>query len=217
MERGVSMNFFRVVACILVFSIALTAQTEGKKRAAPTKAAVPAKATAKEAKKPQDQGVAKILGGRIVAIDNAKKTITVKVKSGEYPVAIDQKTVLTGKGNAISMADLKKGDYVTVNYLRFRDGSRTAETVNNKSFVVKAKKTSAKAPAKKEEQKQVKVTKVPEKVKPQPKAKAEAQTKAAPKKENTNKAQSKTAPLKVDESAPPKQSAAQKKDVPQQK
>lgn len=138
------MKFLNALACVLLFCATIFAQTKEEKKTTPAKEPAPAKTEVKKSLKAEDKGVSKIMGGTIVAIDNAKNIITVRLKSGDYPVTIGQKTDITGKGNKISMADLNKGDYVTINYLRFKNGERIAERVNNKSFVVK----SAKAPKK---------------------------------------------------------------------
>ncbi len=106
------------------------AKTEAKAKAQPVK-----KQTQAKVQKPVDKGVEKILGGTITTVDAAKKTVTVKVKSGEYPVSVETSTALVAGTDKISFAELKAGNYVTVKYLRFTNGSRKAVHVNNKTFM----------------------------------------------------------------------------------
>jgi hypothetical protein len=114
------------------------------RKPAAAKISAPVKTVAKKEPKAEDKGVAKFMGGTIVGVDAAKKTITVRLKSNNYPVSIVPKTELVAKHNKISFADLKKGDYVTINYLKFKNGERKAEKINNKTFAVKLSKMESK-------------------------------------------------------------------------
>ncbi len=114
-------------------------QTAPKQKTQPAKKQVqdktpPVKQQTQVKQKPVDKGVEKILGGHLTAVDAAKNTITVHVKSGDYPVSVDAATVLVAGNDKISFADLKTGNRVTVKYLRFRNGGRKALHVNNVTF-----------------------------------------------------------------------------------
>jgi len=100
----------------------------------PTAAADPAAAKAAVV---EDRGVEKVLAGVIVSVDPAKKSITIKVKSGDYPVSITPATTITAKNTALTAADLKPGDYVSVNYRRFNNGDRKAERIENRTYIAK--------------------------------------------------------------------------------
>ena len=75
--------------------------------------------------------------------------------------------------NKISFADLKKGDNVTVNYLKFKNGERHAEKVNNKTLAAKLAKLES------EQEQQAKPVQVEKKENIKPKTQpAPAQKKA---------------------------------------
>lgn len=102
----------------------------------------------------QGKAISKVLGGIISIIDNDKKIITVKIKSGNYPILIDNKTGIVAGNNKISFANLKIGDRVTINYKRLPDGKRVAGNINNITLTAKLakeqlKNESAKKPVKK--------------------------------------------------------------------
>ena len=145
------------VAVLFTAALIVAAPTEDTRKPAAAKEPAPAKTevkketkadtqkpVAKKEVKVEDKGVAKLMGGTIVAVDAAKKTITVRLKSNNYPVSIMPQTELLAKDNKISFADLKKGDRVTVNYLKFKNGERKAEKVNNKTFAAKLAKIKSK-------------------------------------------------------------------------
>lgn len=125
------------IALLCVVAI-IVAQTEDSQKPATAKTAE------KKEVKVEDKGVPKIMGGMIVAVDATKNLITVRVKSKDYTVSITPQTALVAKDNKISFPDLKKGDYVTLNYLKFKNGERKAEKINNKSLAVKLAKIQSK-------------------------------------------------------------------------
>ena len=92
-----------------------------------------------EKKLREKMGVLKILGGRLTAVDNVKKTLTVHVKSNNYPVSVDSETTLTADQKAINFIDFKVHDRVTLHYWKFSDGSRLANDINNNTLSNKLK------------------------------------------------------------------------------
>lgn len=92
-----------------------------------------------EKKLREKRGVLKILGGRLTAVDNVKKTLTVHVKSNNYPVSVDSETTLTAGQKAINFIDFKVHDRVTLHYWKFSDGSRLANDINNNTLSNKLK------------------------------------------------------------------------------
>lgn len=127
-----------VIALLCVIAI-IVAQTENSQKPATAKTAEKKEATV------EDKGVPKIMGGMIVAVDATKNLITVRVKSNNYTLSITPQTDLVAKDNKISFPDLKKGDYVTCNYLKFKNGKRKAEKINNKTLAVKLAKIQSKS------------------------------------------------------------------------
>ena len=133
------MKRMSTVVLVLFSVVAITAsQTENSQKP------LTAKTAEKKETKVEDKGVPKIMGGTIVAVDAAKNLITIRVKSKDYTVSITPQTTLVANDNKISFPDLKKGDYVNLNYLRFKNGERKAEKINNKTFAVKLEKIQSK-------------------------------------------------------------------------
>jgi hypothetical protein len=135
MERGIILALCTVVSFTF-------AQPDQAKNPAPPQPAAPAKpAQAKVA----EQGVVKVLAGSIANINQEKKSITIRMKSVEYPVSIDETSVLQAGDKQISIADLKQGDRVRVEYRKFSNGGRKA--INVKDFTVKNKPAAQAQPA----------------------------------------------------------------------
>lgn len=132
--KHINTLFFALLCAALI----IVAQTENSQKPATAKTAE------KKETKVEDKGVPKIMGGMIVAVDATKNLITVRVKSKDYTVSITPQTALVAKDNKISFPDLKKGDYVTLNYLKFKNGKRKAENINNKTFAEKLAKMQSK-------------------------------------------------------------------------
>ena len=166
----------------------IVAQPAKSKKKTTAKTTPPAKTEVQKATKAEDKGVAKVMGGTIVAIDATKNSITVSVKSKDYTVLIVSQTALVAMDNKISFVDLIKGDYVTINYLKFQNGERQAEKINNKTFAAKLEKfkskpeTQAVTSQQKETKTQPKTQKEPAKKK-EIKAEPKSESKPAQKKE----------------------------------
>jgi Domain of unknown function (DUF5666) len=102
-----------------------------------------------------EHGVEKVLAGVIANVNKEKKTISIKVKSGDYTVSFDEKTILRAGEKQITFDDLKQGDWVHMDYSRFADGERKAVRVDDKTLRTKpetkvqpeAKKDAAALPA----------------------------------------------------------------------
>lgn len=155
-----------------------------------TKESAPAKTVVKKEAKAEDKGVPKLMGGTIVAVDGSKKTITIRFKSKDYFFSVAPQTALIAKENKISFPDLKKGDYVTVNYLKFKNGERKAEKVNNKTFAAKLAKMKSK-PEPQAKQEQVKEVKAQPKTQPAPAQKKAVQANPKPETKSIQKKETK--------------------------
>jgi Cu/Ag efflux protein CusF len=116
----------------LVLMFAFTAVTF-----AAEKAAVPAE---KEAAK---KAVKKQVIGEVTAVDANANTLTVKGKKGDVMVSTDDKTTIMANKDKKTLADVKAGDKVTVNYTE-ADGKNVATKV-----AIKAAPAPKAAPAKK--------------------------------------------------------------------
>ena len=167
------------------------AKTEVKKetKAAPGKP-VAAKTVVKKEAKIEDKGVPKLMGATITAVDAVKKTITVRFKSNDYSFSITPRTALFAKDNKISFPDLKKGDRVTVNYLKFKNGERKAEKINNKTFAAKLAKIKSK-PEPQAKPAQTKEAKAQTKAQPAPAQKKAVQANPEPKTKTIQKEEAK--------------------------
>jgi Cu/Ag efflux protein CusF len=111
----------------LVLMFAFTAVTF-----AAEKAAVPAK-----------KAVKKEVIGEVTAVDANANTLTVKGKKGDVMVSTDDKTTIMANKDKKTLADVKAGDKVTVNYTE-ADGKNVATKV-----AIKAAPAPKAAPAKK--------------------------------------------------------------------
>ena len=100
---------------------------------------------AEKAAAPAKKAVKKQVTGEVTAVDAKANTLTVKGKSGDVTVSTDDKTkVAAGKAKK-TLADVKVGDKVEVNYTE-ADGKNTASHVS--IMAAPAKKTEKAAPAK---------------------------------------------------------------------
>jgi hypothetical protein len=132
-----------IVVLSMVVSFTFAQQDQTKTQTVPQPAAAPAAvAPVKEKASPSLHGPAKILAGSIVSINLEKRVVSVKVKSGTYPISIDEKTVVLAGGQPAAFADLKKGDEMHVEYQKVSKGQRVAVRVT-----IPALKTAPKAAA----------------------------------------------------------------------
>ena len=125
----------------LVLMFAFTAVTF-----ADEKAAAPAEKKAAHAMK----AVKKQVTGEVTAVDAKANTLTVKGKKGDVMVSTDDKTTVMAGKDKKTLADVKAGDKVTVNYTE-ADGKNVAAKVAIKAAPAKKeeKKEKAAAPAEK--------------------------------------------------------------------
>ncbi len=124
-----------IVLCIVV-SLALAQQQKEKSPQGKPAAAAKENSPARPAK--VEKGAAKILAGEIVKIDSEKKTVTVRIKSGKYVVSVGDSTAISAGGTSMPFSDLKQGDRVHVDYLRFSKGERTATSIRDETFKTKS-------------------------------------------------------------------------------
>ena len=106
---------------------------------------------AEKAAAPAKKAVKKQVTGEVTAVDAKANTLTVKGKKGDVMVSTDDKTAVTAGKDKKTLADVKVGDKVTVNYTE-ADGKNVAAKVAIKAAPAKKaeKKEKAAAPAKKE-------------------------------------------------------------------
>jgi len=124
----------------LVLMFAFTAVTFAAEKAA-------APAEKKEAA-PAKKAVKKQVTGEVTAVDAKANTLTVKGKKGDVMLSADDKTAVTAGKDKKTLADVKVGDKVTVNYTE-ADGKNVAHKVAIKAAPAKKaeKKEKAAAPA----------------------------------------------------------------------
>lgn len=77
----------------------------------------------------EKKGVSKHVTGDVTAVDLNAKTITVKGKTGDIVISVDDKTKITAGKEAKTLADIKVGDKVTVNYTE-AEGKNTAKSID---------------------------------------------------------------------------------------
>jgi hypothetical protein len=135
MERGIILALCTVVSFTF-------AQPDQAKNPAPPQPAAPAKPAQTKA---TEQGIVKVLAGSIANINQENKSITIRMKSVEYPVSIDETTILKAGDKQMTIADFKQGDRVRVEYRKFSNGGRKA--INVKDFTVKNKPAAQAQPA----------------------------------------------------------------------
>ena len=124
----------------LVLMFAFTAVTF----AADKEAATAEKKSAAAEKK----AVKKQVTGEVTAVDATANTLTVKGKKGDVMLSTDDKTTVMAGKEKKTLADVKAGDNVTVNYTE-ADGKNVAHKVAIKAAPAKKaeKKEKAAAPA----------------------------------------------------------------------
>jgi len=126
----------------LVLMFAFTAVTF-----ADEKAAAPAEKKAAHAMK----AVKKQVTGEVTAVDAKANTLTVKGKKGDVMVSTDDKTTVMAGKDKKTLADVKAGDKVMVNYTE-ADGKNVATKVTIKAAPAKKAEMKEKAaPAEKKE------------------------------------------------------------------
>lgn len=119
----------RGIVLVLCMFVSFTyAQADKTKSQPAPQPAAPAPAPVKE--KAAVQGSTKVLAGSITSIDPEKKIVSVKVKSGTYPVSVEEKTTILAGGQPATFADIKKGDKVHIEYQKASNGQRVAVRVN---------------------------------------------------------------------------------------
>ncbi|MBI5409396.1 MAG: hypothetical protein HZA14_08525 [Nitrospirae bacterium] len=105
------------VVLSLVFVFALTSLSlAAEKKAAPAE------------KKEASHAMKESVTGDVTAVDAKAKMLTVKGKTGDVSVSVDDKTKITAGKEAKTLADLKTGDKVTVKYI-VTDGKNTAKKI----------------------------------------------------------------------------------------
>ncbi|MDD5675285.1 MAG: hypothetical protein PHC61_14035 [Chitinivibrionales bacterium] len=77
----------------------------------------------------------KHLNGPLALVDAIRWYIAIQENGINYPIGIDASTVFRGKNGAISLADFKIGDSVFVEYKKYADKKRVADTVLQKTAV----------------------------------------------------------------------------------
>ncbi|MBI5050195.1 MAG: hypothetical protein HZC11_04795 [Nitrospirae bacterium] len=111
-----------VLALTLVFAVTSLTIAAEKKEAAPME---------KKEMAPAMKPAAKHVTGDVVSVDAAANTVVVKGKKGDITVQVNDKTKITsGKGKK-TLADIKAGENVAVNYTE-ADGKNTAKSIDIK-------------------------------------------------------------------------------------
>ncbi len=110
-------------------------QPQGPQASQKTALAAPAPVKAK--KKTVQEGVAKVLAGEVTTVNPDKKTISIKVKSGNYPVSVEENTTLSAGGKQITFEEIKQGDRVHVDYQKYSNGERKATNINDMTAATK--------------------------------------------------------------------------------
>jgi hypothetical protein len=127
--------FAIVLSMIFVFAVStLTFAAEEKK------AATPAKAEMKKAEKKQ-------ITGDVTATDAKANTLTVKKGMEEVKVTTSDKTTVMAGKDKKTLADIKVGDKVTVDFMT--DDKNTASKIDIKAAAMKKEEKKPAAPAKK--------------------------------------------------------------------
>jgi len=143
--------------------------------------------TAKPAVKSAEKGVEKVIAGSVTAVNPEKKEIAVERNKKKYTVLIDGSTNIVAGKEHIALDKIRKGDHVSINYLRYSDGSRIALNIENTSInTFSNRKSAAKEEVKSESQKEIKTAAKPEvKIEVKKDTVAKATVKAEHKKDTT--------------------------------
>lgn len=116
-----------VIVLSLIFVFAITSLSiAAEKKEAPATAAPAAAAPAKVA--PVKAEASKHVTGNVSAVDADAKTLTVKGKKADVVISVDVKTKITAGKEAKTLADIKAGDKVIVNYIE-ANGKNTAKRI----------------------------------------------------------------------------------------
>ena len=137
-----------VLSLVLMFAFTAVTFAAEKKAAAPAekKEMAPAEKAA-----PAKKAVKKQVTGEVTAVDAKANTLTVKGRKGDVMVSTDDKTTVMAGKDKKTLADVKAGDKVTVNYTE-ADGKNVAAKVAIKAAPAKkAEKKEKAAPAEKKE------------------------------------------------------------------
>ncbi|HEX7510977.1 MAG TPA: DUF5666 domain-containing protein [Chitinivibrionales bacterium] len=112
--------------------------------------AVAGKAHAKSVQS-SDKGVEKVIAGPVASVNSEKKEVTITRSGKQYTVLLDGSTKVLSGNQPTSLDMIKTGEVVTINYLRFADGSRIALNIEAPAGLKKAEvKAETKVEAKKE-------------------------------------------------------------------
>jgi hypothetical protein len=167
--------------------------------------------------KSAEKGVEKMIAGMVASVNIEKNEITVQMNSGSYPILIDGSTRIIEGNNQITMDKIKAGDRVSINYLRFSDGSRIALNIDAKSYTGSmADKSSKKMKAESKKEASAAKAEVNAEQKKDAAAKAEVnaeQKKDAAAKAKVNAEQKRETAAKTEVKAEQKKDAAAKAEV----
>ena len=144
-----------------------------------------------------DKGVEKVIAGPVVSVNSDKKEVTITRSGKQYTVLLDGSTKVLSGNQPTTLDMIKTGEVVTINYLRFADGSRIALNIEAPAGL---KKAETKAEAKKEASAAAKA----DVVKAETKVEAKKETSAAAKAEVKAEQKAPVDPKKDAVSAPAK-------------
>ncbi len=117
-----------VILAVLFICAVTTVSSSGAKK---TTTKTPASKNAKQAKS-AEKSATKTLTGKVISVNTVARTITIseKVKGKEEKtlVILDEKTGIAMSGEKRTLADIKKGDEVSVQYIEV-DGKMVAKDV----------------------------------------------------------------------------------------
>ena len=140
-----------IVSVLFILSVTgLSFAVEEKKPATPAveekKPATPAveekKPAAPAEKKAVHKSATKHVTGKVVAVDAAAMTLTVKGKKGEVALSADEKTAVKMGKEKKALADVKSGDKVKAKYT-VKDGKNMAKSIELMAAPAKKEKKPA--------------------------------------------------------------------------
>ncbi len=85
---------------------------------------------------PVVSGNRKMMVGTLTAVDVNRGTITVRLRGNDYTIGTTKKTIIYASEGSLSLKDCKKGDVVTVYYLKNRNGTRSALQIINRTYKI---------------------------------------------------------------------------------
>ena len=119
-----------VILAVLFICAVTTVSSSGAKKTTTTK--TPASKNAKQAKSAEKLDTKTTLTGKVISVNTVARTITIseKVKGKEEKtlVILDEKTGIAMSGEKRTLADIKKGDEVRVQYTEV-EGKMVAKDV----------------------------------------------------------------------------------------